>query len=149
MFKNAEKKYEIKYLSNPKSDRQRSIDKHGVCHNLFSKKPKCSRTALIKMLVEVLNELAHNHSGDISDKYTQISFAELNPVICTESLSPKLTKIISDSRHYVFEYNAASRIDLDEYVTLDFHPRFVVGIPQSKIVLPKTLSRYGKTCLYL
>lgn len=62
------------------------------------------------------------------------SFNSLNPVIATEALTPRITAVVTDDRRIEFEYESTFRMDLDSHETPGLHPRYVVGIPSSKVV---------------
>jgi hypothetical protein len=67
------------------------------------------------------------------------NFDQLNPVLATEALTPRITAVVTDDRRVEFEYESTFRKDLDSHVTTGLHPRYVVGIPSSKVMQQRVI----------
>ncbi len=69
-----------------------------------------------------------------------VPLTDLNPVLCTESLTPRLTQIRTSNRKITFTYSGDIRKDLDDWGTPGYHPRYIISVPSAKIFSPKPLS---------
>jgi len=61
------------------------------------------------------------------------SFNNLNPVLATESLSPRLTEISTTETSIFFHYGPEKRRDLDHDFNTNYHPKNVVPIPPAQV----------------
>jgi len=61
------------------------------------------------------------------------SFNNLNPVLATESLSPRLTEIRTTETSIFFHYGPEKRRDLDHDFNTNYHPKNVVPIPPAQV----------------
>ena len=61
------------------------------------------------------------------------SFNNLNPVLATESLSPRLTEIRTTETSILFHYGPEKRRDLDHDFNTNYHPKNVVPIPPAQV----------------
>jgi RHS repeat-associated protein len=80
-------------------------------------------------------------------QYNYANLNDINRVIVTEALSPRLTKIITNKGSYALEYSTQTRQDLDTVVTAGYHPAAVIGMPPVKVKKPqalKSIKYFGK-----
>jgi hypothetical protein len=80
--------------------------------------------------------------------YNNLTLDEVNRIVCTEALSPRLTKVVTSKGSYIFEYGTQTRRDLDKITAVIGHPKDVIGMPPAKIRKPqalKSVKMLGKT----